>query len=341
VFRNADNALVALMSGGAGAWGGAQDTFTTDLPAYKLRIEAMVAQLETTVIGGEVGWDRRGGDLPSGSPLTTADAPACLAACQANVNCHAASWRSADRQCYLKSFAANPTPRDNTVSFVLDAFNQWGAFDLPGNDIPSSPWKGGSNECTQQCLITPGCKGATFIETKHECWLKAALSTPSTTTACARANDCHSFMRRGSESADRSGGDVRKETNIADDATCALHCSQEQECQAYSYTGNKNCYLKKPVPNPTAATGTRSAVRRGIVYNRMLTGSPYRSVSLSIPSGTVCSNQCTNDAQCVAWSLRTTMSQGMSNTCQLFASTSPSTFEGGAMFGFKSLDFLP
>jgi V8-like Glu-specific endopeptidase len=329
VIRNSDQKIVAINSAG--------DRMTdvyADLPAYVVRIHAMMDQLD----GWTIGLDRFGGDLINvGAP----DVLACKLACMETRGCRAATWLSNNSTCYMKSSIPDTVPSATASTFVLDpAYSLWGAFDLPDSDLAqlkqSTPYM-----CEQACVTRSDCFAATFVNSTRVCWLKFSIPAVSTTTKCATAHDCVSFMKKTSEAGDHWGQDYFNQS-VPDEATCASNCMKSTACQAYAFTPNATCYYKRPAPQSTSAAGTRSAVRRGVFYNTLGTGiSPYSQVNVTGPLSTLCSNLCNGDSNCKAWSLRTLMSQGGNNTCQLFNSIPALTTEFGSMSGLKGVEFLP
>jgi hypothetical protein len=127
---------------------------------------------------------------PPLSRQSTADAPACAAACAADPACGAWAYVSGWGQCRLHA----PTTRKVAVAMIA-AVEEIGAdgvramsaprrdHDNAGKDLEAAPRDLGSPEdCAAACLGTAACHGYVYVEGYRACWLKREVGALSPKT---------------------------------------------------------------------------------------------------------------------------------------------------------------
>ncbi|CAF3826084.1 unnamed protein product [Rotaria sordida] len=137
---------------------------------------------------------------------------------------------------------------------MCDGFIRKDNWDIPGNDILSSPvHQPDYASCCFLCQATYGCAAFSYSVSSQQCSLKARMgsagnSTDGKITGYNReSNMCGSFIRK--DNWDIPGNDILSSpVHQPDYASCCSQCQATNGCIAFSYSpSSQQCSLKTSI----------------------------------------------------------------------------------------------
>ncbi|MES2537610.1 MAG: PAN domain-containing protein [Pseudomonadota bacterium] len=214
--------------------------------------------------------------------------------------------------------------------------------DRPGGDYTSSELPSADprlcaarceidNQCAAWSYTAPGVQGPAA-----RCSLKNGIP------AAVANNNAASDIRPFEYGTDRPGSDYSNfELQTPNPAMCAARCSNDAQCQAWSYVQPgvqgtlARCWLKNAVPPATAAAFAVSGVR-SFEYDTDRPGSDYSNFELTQADPAACAARCAGDAQCQGWTYVMPGVQGPSAHCWLKNAVPPSVAADFAVSGVRA-----
>ncbi|CAF4961060.1 unnamed protein product, partial [Rotaria sp. Silwood1] len=164
------------------------------------------------------------------------------------------------------------------------------AWDIPGNDILSSPVKQPDYaSCCLQCQATYGCFAFTYSPSSHQCWPKTSMrsggnSTGDTITGYNQ-NMCSGFVRK--DGWNIPDNDILPSPiQQPDYASCCSQCQATSECVAFTYSPSSHeCSMKTSMGSGENSTGDSITG-----YNPNICGGFVRKDAWNIPGNDILSS---------------------------------------------------
>lgn len=315
-------------TGGGAVWGVNQgaplliDVFS-DVTSYAKQIEAVLRSWDGL---DEPDMDRFGADyfVEIANDVTT-----CRRGCERDAKCRAFSYRAADRHCWRKHGASDPTPAAGITSGLPARFES--QTDRLGGDFLALAI-GQPDLCAAACTRTDNCLAWTTFN--GTCFLKNTIPPPTPCPGCTSG-----VTARGLEpDIDRPGSDIA--THWASSSKqCATLCANDRDCLAFTHLG-LSCFLKGSVPAAVPVSPGQfmtSGVVRGVEPETDRPGGDYVTLALD-PVPRACQAACATQARCKAW---TYTPAGLYGNCVLKEAAGPAVRSVTATSGLKGAEFLP
>ena len=204
------------------------------------------------------GMNFAGADLRN---IVAADEEECVLHCRDTEQCVSFAFRESDHRCYLKSRrggVTGPVPSAGFNSMNMECDNSpvknMGCLREGINFVGAGLRNlivADEEECVGHCRDTEGCKGFTFIESSHQCYLKSKRggNYPSLVAGYNSMNmECDNSpvknlncLREGINFASADIGNLV----VADEEECVRMCRDTERCVAFTLIESSHrCYLK-------------------------------------------------------------------------------------------------
>jgi V8-like Glu-specific endopeptidase len=277
----------------------------------------------------EAGAERYGLDYSS---IPNSSSGACQAACQADVNCRAATFKASNSTCYLKSAISDWVFNTDATSFTSPALREqvYASFNLTPYVTSSAT---SIDACLAACARDSRCAAYTISSSNSTCALMSSASAPVLNFTSV------SGIKRGMEANTDRPNAAYSQIASASAAACATSCANDYSCRSFTWVGSV-CYLHDAANAPVARTGATSGLKGGMEINTDRPGMDYNNFDVSFNLPQLCQASCASDSNCQAWTFVPAGRNSTNPHCWLKSGVPATNAGEGLVSGIRGAEFF-